>query len=223
MKIFVVYIYEKVLERSPNMDDSKIIDLYWQRSESAISETARKYYKYFKYISWNILHNNEDVEECINEMYLKAWNVIPPKRPNILSTYLGKIIRNLSLNKLKSYNAEKRGLGQVEFLLSELEECIPSKNDVEKTIEERLLVELINNFLSTLPSIKRIIFIRRYWYMAEIKEICKVYDMSESNVKSVLFRVRHQLKNYLMLLVRLMINILSRLRQWRRETKKLFG
>jgi RNA polymerase sigma-70 factor (ECF subfamily) len=185
------------IKKELNMDDNKIIELYWKRSESAISETANKYTKYCQYISFNILHNNEDVEECINETYLRLWHVIPPKYPENLSTFLGKIIRSISINKLKHYSAKKRGKGNVELLLSELEECIPSENNVEKTIEKKFLVEIINDFLSELPRIKRIIFVHRYWYVSSIREIAKEYNMTESKVKSMLFRVRKQFKNYL--------------------------
>lgn len=179
------------------MDDSKILNLYWERSETAISETSKKYSKFCYYISFNILHNKEDVEECINETYLRAWNSMPPKYPDKLSAFLGKIIRNLSLNKFKSYITEKRGLGQTKLSLSELEDCIPSQNSIEESTKEIILVGAINDFLSTLPKIKRIIFVRRYWYMSEINTIAKQYNMSESKVKSMLFRIRNQLKNYL--------------------------
>jgi RNA polymerase sigma factor (sigma-70 family) len=179
------------------MDDHEIIMLYLERSEMAIYETANKYSKYCKYISFNILHNNEDVEECINETYLRLWNTIPPNYPNNLLTFLGKIVRNLSLNKFKQYVAKKRGEGSIELLLSELDECIPSKNNVEKAMEEIHLVKVLNNFLFKLPKIKRVIFVRRYWYISSINEISKQYNMSESKVKSMLFRIRNQLKNYL--------------------------
>ena len=178
------------------MDDSRIIELYWERSENAINETAKKYSKYCRYISYNILHNNEDVEECVNDTYLRTWNAIPPKNPNCLATFLGKITRNLSLDKYKQYTAEKRGSGQTELALSELEDCIPARSDVEQVIDEQILVKAINGFLEALPKIKRIIFVRRYWYLSSIKEIAGEYGMGENKAKSMLFRTRNELKKY---------------------------
>lgn len=106
------------------MDDSKIIELYMERSEQAISETSKKYGRYCHYIAYSILHNDEDSEECVNDTYLRAWNSIPPKRPSKLQTFLGKITRNLSLNKWEKLSAEKRGAGQTSLILDELSECI---------------------------------------------------------------------------------------------------
>lgn len=110
------------------MEDRQIVDLYWARSENAISETERKYGRYCYYIAYNILHNNEDSEECVNDTYLNAWKAMPNQRPSKLSTFLGKITRNLSLNRWELYNAEKRGSGQIPLALDELHECIPTSN-----------------------------------------------------------------------------------------------
>jgi len=144
------------------MDDDRIIELYFERSLSAISETSIKYGRYCYSISQNILHNAEDSEECVNETYLRAWNAIPPARPNRLSVFLGKITRNLSLNRYKGYGAEKRGFGEMALVLSELDDCIPSSSDVEQEVDHLLLLEALNNFLGEQPSIKRIIFVQRY-------------------------------------------------------------
>jgi RNA polymerase sigma factor (sigma-70 family) len=179
------------------MDDNKILDLYWERSEAAITETASKYSKYCHYISYNILHNDKDADECVNDTYLNAWNSIPPKRPTCLSTYLGKITRNISLNRLKQYNAKKRSFGQTELVLSELENCIPAVQSVEQATDEKILIESINGFLYALPKIKREVFVRRYWYLSSIKDIAEQYGMSESKVASMLFRSRNELKLYL--------------------------
>lgn len=116
------------------MKDHEIIELYWARNQLAITATADKYGSYCHTIAYNILHNNEDAEECSNDTYLGAWNSIPPQRPNRLSIYLGKITRNLALNRYKRYTAEKRGHGQVELVLSELEACIPANTCVEQAI-----------------------------------------------------------------------------------------
>ncbi len=179
------------------MKDNEIIDLYWERKETAIAESADKYGSYCHSISYNILHNNEDADECVNDTWLGAWKSMPPQRPERLSTYLGKITRNLSLNRFKKYTAEKRGLGQTELVLSELEDCIPDETSVEQIVDEMLLVKTINDFLYTQPEQKRNIFIRRYWYLFPIKDIAAVYDMSESKVASLLFRMRNDLKTHL--------------------------
>jgi RNA polymerase sigma-70 factor (ECF subfamily) len=179
------------------MDDNEIVELYWERSENAIAETSKKYSKYCHYISYNILHNSKDAEECVNDTYLCTWNAIPPKCPNCLATFLGKITRNLSLDRYKRYAAEKRGLGQAELVLSELEDCIPATLDVEQASDEMILVKALNAFLAALPKITRVVFIRRYWYLSAIKEIAEQNGMSESKVKSMLFRTRNELKKYL--------------------------
>ncbi len=179
------------------MDDSKIVQLYWERSENAIAETSKKYSKYCHYISYNILNNNEDAKECVNDTYMSAWNTIPPKRPECLSTFLGKITRNLSLNRYKQYAAQKRGSGQTVLVLSELEDCTPGSSGVEQIVDEMVLKETLNNFLKALPKTNRIVFVQRYWFLRTIKEISKQFDMSESKVTSMLFRIRNELKKYL--------------------------
>lgn len=178
-------------------DDNNIIKLFWERSEEAIVETSKKYSNYCYTIAYNILYNNEDAEECVNDTYLRAWNTIPPDRPNCLATFLGKITRNLSLNKYKYHKAAKRGFGQVESAISELEACIPASTDTELLFDELVLTEAINNFLGNQKKIKRIVFIQRYWYLMPIKEIAEQFNMSESKAKSMLFRTRNELKGYL--------------------------
>lgn len=179
------------------MKDNEIIELYWKRNEAAITATADKYGSYCHTISYNILHNKEDAEECVNDTWLGAWKSLPPQRPNRLATYLGKITRNLSLDRFKQYNAEKRGRGQTELVLSELEDCIPAKTDVEQSVDEMALVESINQFLYAQPEQKRNIFIRRYWYLYPIRDIAETYGMGESKIASMLFRMRNELKLHL--------------------------
>lgn len=179
------------------MEDYQIIALFGERSEKAITAVTEKYGSYCRYIANNILHNKEDVEECINDTYLCAWNSIPPNKPERLAVYLGKITRNLSLNRVKYYSAKRRVLGQTELVLSELEGCIPAANNVEQELDERFLVKAIEDFLYGQSVEKRNIFIRRYWYMASIKEIADAYGMSESKTTSLLFRMRKELKVYL--------------------------
>lgn len=179
------------------MDDHEIVELYWQRNEAALSATVEKYGSYCRQISYNILHNQEDAEECVNDAYLGAWQSIPPQRPNCLAAYLGKLTRNVSLNRLKQYSAQKRGGGQRDLVLSELDDCIPAREDTEQAVEEILLVESINRFLRALPEQKRNLFIRRYWYLDPVTALAEKFGMRESKVTSLLFRLRRGLKTHL--------------------------
>lgn len=176
------------------MKDQEIINLYWERDEKAIAASADKYGSYCHTISYNILHNEEDAQECINDTWLGAWKSIPPRKPERLSVYLGKITRNLSLNRFRQYTAEKRGAGQTELVLSELEDCIPAENNVEQIIDEMTLVKTINQFLRAQSRQKRNIFVRRYWYLSSIRAIASDCDVSESKITSILFRMRNELK-----------------------------
>ena len=179
------------------MGDQQIIDLYWARAENAISETAHKYGRYCHYIAYNILHNDEDSEECVNDTYLKAWNVMPPQRPNKLSTFLGKITRNFALDRYKYNSREKRGGGQMPLVIDELAECVSTTDTTNHIIDDMVLVDCFNRFLATLPAETRKIFMRRYWYFSSIKEIANDFSISESNVKMTLSRVRNKLKQLL--------------------------
>lgn len=179
------------------MDDGAIVELYWARAEAAISETKSKYAGYCFHISYNILRCNEDAEECVNDTYLNAWNAMPPHRPNRLSTFLGKITRNLSLQRYIKYNAQKRGMGQVDVALDELDECIPSRANVEQFAEEAAISRALEDFLRALPKEARVIFVARYWYVYSIKEISAQYGVSESKVEAILFRTRKKLKSYI--------------------------
>ncbi len=179
------------------MEDNQIIKLYQERSETAISETANKYGVYCHSIAYRILHNEEDSEECVNDTYFRTWNSIPPQNPNVFSVFLGKITRNLALDKYRYYNREKRGNGQTMVVLEELENCIPSRKSTEQEIDDKMLVELLNTFLEGLPVKKRTIFVQRYWYLRPISEIAQEFHVSESNIKITLFRIRNKLKNVL--------------------------
>ena len=179
------------------MKDEELVGLYWMRSEDAVAATAEKYGNYCYSIAFSILHNAEDAEECVNDAYLAAWNSIPPHRPERVAAFLGKITRNVSLNRWKQYNAQKRGEGQTELALSELEECIPAKTGIEQAVEDELLTWSIEKFLYSQPRLKRNLFIRRYWYISSIQELADEYGMSESKVKSLLFRMRKKLKHHL--------------------------
>ena len=179
------------------MKDNEIIDLYWKRDEAAIHATADTYGNYCYSIAYNILYNNEDAEECVNDTWMNAWKSIPPHRPNRLSTYLGKITRNLSLNRYKLLTTQKRGMGQVELALSELEECVPSQTDLDQITDEMVLVSAIEAFLFAQPRTERNIFIVRYWYLYSIRDLAVAYHMSESKVASLLYRMRMKLKLHL--------------------------
>lgn len=159
------------------MDDQKIIDLYWSRSESAISETAAKYGGYCYSIAYNILTNNEDAEESVSDTYMAAWNAMPPRRPSILAAFLGKITRNLSIDRWRSRNRYKRGGGKIILALEELDDCAADPQTVEKAYERKQLAFLLNRFLESLPDTERQVFLCRYWYMDSISDIAAYYDI----------------------------------------------
>ena len=179
------------------MNDHEIIALFFARQENAISATADKYGNYCHAIAYNILFNRSDAEECVNDTYLGAWNSIPPQRPNNLAAYLGKITRNLALNRYKRNTVAKRGYGQVEIALSELENCISDDTDVEQAVEDALIVSVINRFLYAHSRKNRNIFIRRYWYGESIREIAEACGAGEEKIKSSLFRTRQRLRQCL--------------------------
>ena len=176
------------------MDDQKIIDLYWSRSETAITETDQKYGKYCYSIAYNILTNNEDAEESVSDTYMAAWKAMPPKRPSTLATFLGKITRRLSIDRWRSRNRNKRGGGEIVLALEELEDCIADSQTVEKKYERKLLALALNRFLKSLPETERQIFLCRYWYLDSISVIAKYYGFSESKVTSMLHRSRKKLR-----------------------------
>ncbi|MDO5409664.1 MAG: RNA polymerase sigma factor [Lachnospiraceae bacterium] len=176
------------------MDDNKIIRLYMERSEQAISETSVKYGRYCHFIAFNILQNDNDAEECVNDTYLRTWNSIPPKQPNRLQTFLGKITRNLALNRYEKQSAKKRGSGLIPVILDELGECISSEARTENIVDELAVKDILDSFLRKLPAETRKIFVRRYWYMDSVKDIAAAYKLSESNVTVTLFRTRKKLK-----------------------------
>lgn len=179
------------------MDDAKIVQMYFDRDKQAILATADKYGNYCTSIAKNILGNQEDAEECVNDTYLNTWNAIPPHRPKILATFLGKIVRNLALNRYKHNAAEKRGGGELQAVLDELGDCVSGRDDVEQAYEYTELVAAINTFLSTMPTKKRNIFVCRYWYADSISDIAARYNMTCFAVSMMLNRLRRKLLNYL--------------------------
>ncbi len=178
------------------MEDRQIIDLYFERSESAITETDKKYGQYCHTIAYRILENDEDAKEIVNDTYLKTWNTIPPNRPNPLKSYVGMISRQLSLDRYDAYHTQKRG-GQVSIVLDELAECIPVGNSGEDVGESIALSEALSRFLRALPQKTRNIFVRRYFYMSSVAEIARDFSMKESNVTMHLLRTRKKLEQFL--------------------------
>ena len=177
------------------MDDNKIIELYWRRDENAVSQTKAIYGETLKALAFRILHSSEDAEECENDTYLKAWDSIPPQKPQHFFAYLAKICRNTALNMLEKQKAEKRSAVIVE-LSDELWECLPDRHSLEE-IAEQELSEIISTFLKTVSKENRIIFVRRYFLSETISDISKALSISESKVKSSLFRTRNKLRDYL--------------------------
>lgn len=179
------------------MKDEEIVDLYWQRDELAIGETERKYGHYLSKIAYNILSDIEDGKESVNETYLKAWNSMPPHRPAILASYLGKITRQLSIDIYRKRNREKRQASEYALSLEELEECVSGGDTTGQSLDLKLLAEAIETYLCGLTPEARNTFVGRYYYADSVREIADYYGMSESKVKSMLFRIRKGLRAYL--------------------------
>ncbi len=179
------------------MEDREIVELYWQRSDLAISETEQKYGRYCRSIAYSICGRHEDAEECVNDTWLRAWNRMPDQRPAVLSAFLGCITRNIAINRIKAKNRLKRGGGEAVLALDELEDCIPGGTDPEKVLVERELEKAIGGFVSKLPEAERMLFVLRYWYVASIDEIAEKTGFSKGKIKSSLFRTRGKLRRYL--------------------------
>ncbi len=179
------------------MEDRQIVSLFWQRDEQAIRETDKKYGRFCHAIAYHILDNNEDAEESVNDTYIGAWKAMPPHRPDVLSAFLAKLTRRISLNRWRNQSRKKRGGGQVMLALEELSECVPSTQDVARTVENKELAAAIRHFLDMLPDDDRNLFVARYFYLAPINELSLKFGFSESKVKSLLFRLRGRLKRTL--------------------------
>lgn len=180
------------------MEDRQIVELFFARSEEAIFQTDLKYGHYCHRIAYNILRNDEDSEECVNDAYMRAWNSIPPNSPSSLTAFIGKITRNLALDKLRQKNSDKRGGGEVPLVLDELADCISGGDEMEKRMDSDEITRAINDFLERLNSVERGVFMRRYWMMEPIAEIAERYDISASKTTTMLFRLRGKLKKHLM-------------------------
>ena len=179
------------------MEDSKIVQLYWDRSNEAIPTTSEKYGRYCNSIALNILGNWEDAEECVNDSYLGVWNVIPPERPNPLLTFVCKIVRNISIKKYHAKTAIKRN-SAYDVAMSEVANYILSPNNVEAEIEAKELAHIIEKFLDTLTVENRVIFMRRYWFSDTYKNIADRVGITEKMVSMRLTRIRKQMREYLM-------------------------
>ena len=179
------------------MDDSSIIALYFARSEQAIQETDTKYGGFCYSIAYNILANREDSEESVSDTYLSAWNVIPPRKPNPLAPFLGKIVRHISIDMWRKKGALKRGGGEVPLALEELQECVASGENPEQRYEQKELIRQVRQFVAGLPDTERRVFVCRYWYLDSTADIAKRFGFSENKVSSMLHRIRGKLEKHL--------------------------
>ena len=179
------------------MDDSRIVELYWQRNEAAIRQTSEKYGGRLRSLAYGIVSDRQTAEECENDTYLKAWNAIPPHQPkSYLYAFLARITRHIALNCCRDRSRLKRSAFICE-LSAELEQCIPAPDDAACRLDDMMLANAINGFLSQLDAEKRNIFIRRYWYLDSVAAIAERLAVSESKVKTTLFRCRGRLREYL--------------------------
>ncbi len=178
------------------MTDNEMIELYFARSESAIEETDRKYGSFVRSLTYGILGSAEDSEECVNDTYVRLWELIPPERPERFRAFIARIARNLALNMLERMSAKKRG-GRYAACYDELSETIPSPDTVEKAVEDKELSGLLDRFVRSLAREKQLIFLKRYWYMRAVSEIADEMNISESKVKMSLHRTREKLREFL--------------------------
>lgn len=179
------------------MTDERIVQLYWDRDESAVAETQSKYGRYLTKIAYNILTDMEESLESVNDTYMYAWQSIPPHRPNVLSTYLAKITRRVAIDILRKKSRDKRIPSEYTFSLSELDDCIPHRQTTEQQIEADELAKAINAYLKTISSDARNLFVGRYFYLDSLKDVARYCGMSEAKAKSMLYRTRCGLKAYL--------------------------
>lgn len=177
------------------MEDIHIIDLYWQRNPDAIGESNRKYGSLLGSIAYNILSSREDSEECVNDTYVKAWDSIPPQKPDSLAAYLGRIVRNLSINRWHSNRTQKRsGAG---LLLSELSDCVPSPHNVERETDFSLVKDTVIAWLLTLPQDDRVLFLRRYWFGDSLHALALECSITPNQLAGRMYRLRQKLKTAL--------------------------
>ena len=178
------------------MEDCQIIDLYWERNETAITETDTKYGSFCRRISTNILRNPWDSEECVSDAYARCWDTMPPQRPMSLRAYLGAILRNLSISRYRAEHAQKR-FGGAEVLLSELSDCVPGPENVQRTVEAEELGRLISDWLEGLAKEERVLFVRRYWNGDSVKMLAGEMGLRPNAVTKRLLRLRENLRRTL--------------------------
>ena len=178
------------------MEDGQIVELYWARNPQALDESQRKYGPLCFRLSENILASREDAEECVSDTWLRAWETMPPQRPNSLRAYLARIVRNLSLDRWRASRAQKRGEG-MEILLGELEDCVPAAPSAEETAESREITRCIDRWLAMLGKEDRMIFVLRYWYGQQVRELAKQLGCAPQKVTQRLYRLRQGLRRAL--------------------------
>ena len=179
------------------MQDDAIVELYWERDERAIQHTDEKYHIYCQTIADRILQSEHDAEECVNDTWLRAWNTIPPQKPSSLRLFLGRITRNLSLDRYRRLHADKRGGGEMPILLEELGECASGDDTVYEEVQRREMAERLHSFLTELPLRDRTVFLKRYFYAMAVTDIAGQLGTSENNVSKILSRTREKLKTFL--------------------------
>ena len=179
------------------MDDRRIVELFLERSEEAILETDIKYGRYCHKIAFNVLGNDEDSEECVNDAYMRVWGSIPPNEPDSMASYIGRITRNLALDRLRQKQSDKRGNGEVPVVLDELAECVSGHDELERRQDSAEITAAIDSFLDELNPVERGVFMRRYWMMEPIADVANRYDISVSKT-TMLFRLRNRLKKHFM-------------------------
>jgi RNA polymerase sigma-70 factor (ECF subfamily) len=177
------------------MEDKRIIELFFERSEKAIEESGKKYGGYISAVAFSILASNEDTEEVVNDTYLRAWNSIPPQKPNKLGAFLSTIARNLALDRYSARRKERENIA-TEAVLDELADCLPDTGGLS-AVDEIVLKNAVNSFLGSLTEQYRVVFMRRYWYMMPIATIAKLSGLGEATVKTILHRTRKQFKEHL--------------------------
>lgn len=178
------------------MDDTSIIELFWQRRESAIKELSNKYGHYCNAVAMNVLQNSHDAEECVNDGYLAVWNSIPPNKPKSLGAYVTKIVRNKAVDRYNKFHSAKRGNGSEGLPIDELNDLVSGSN-TEQEINKKELLDAINSFLDALPKKTRLIFVGRYWSCRSLSEIAAHFGTNEHNITVILSRTRQKLRKYL--------------------------
>ena len=180
-----------------SLEDEKIIALYFERNENAIAQTKIKYGKYCHKVAYNVLHNDEDTEECVNDAYLDAWKSIPPHKPKKLSVFLGAITRRIALDRFRNLTAAKRGGTETDASLNELEECVPYGKSIDEHLETKAIARVISAFLRKLPETEATLFIRRYFHFESVKELSEYFGFGESKTKMMLKKIREKLREEL--------------------------